>query len=162
MLCPSAWMKGKKVVIEDGTGSTYNFIEDINAETIPGYVIYSTQAWNEATDLTLNFEITGGDVYFWYLSETKPTSDTDIESNGYESTESISTLNISDSDNYRYFAWPKEWGTPTLIDNANNMEISIGNVASLQSAFDNNSNSKYYCKRVGKNTGDITCRITWN
>ena len=162
MLCPAAWMKGKKVVVEDGAGGSYNFIEDIDAETVPGYVIYKKQAWEEATDLTLNFEITGGDEYFWYLSETKPTSDTDIESNGYESTESISTLNISDSNNYQYFAWPKEWGIQTLIDNANNGEFTISNVASLQSAFDNNSNSNYYCKRISKNTGDITCRITWN
>jgi len=74
MLCPAAWMKGKKVILEDGTGSTYNFIEGIDAVTIPGYVIYRTQAWEEATDLTLNFEITGGDEYFWYAGQTQPSS----------------------------------------------------------------------------------------
>ncbi len=75
MLCPAAWMKGKKVDLEDGAGNTYKFIEIIDAETVPGYVIYSTQAWNEATDLTLNFEITGGDEYFWYVGQTEVTED---------------------------------------------------------------------------------------
>ena len=41
------------------------------------------------------------------------------------------------------------------------MEISIGKIQSLKSAFDENTNSIYNCRRVGKNTGDITCNITW-
>ena len=77
MLCPATWTKGKKVVVEDGAGGSYNFIEDVDAETVSGYVIYRTEAWEEATDLTLNFEITGGDEYFWYVgtSTTPPTAD---------------------------------------------------------------------------------------
>ena len=72
LLCPATWMKGKKVVVGDGAGSSYNFIEDVDTETIPGYVIYRTLAWEEATDLTLNFEITGGEEYFWYVGQTQP------------------------------------------------------------------------------------------
>ncbi len=74
MLCPATWLTGKKVDLEDGMGSTFKFIEDVDTKTISGYVIYRTQAWNEATDLTLNFEITGGDEYYWYVGTNKPTS----------------------------------------------------------------------------------------
>ena len=75
MLCPATWMKGKKLILEDVAGSTFNFIEDVDAETVSGYVIYKTQPWNEATDLTLNFEITGGDEKYWYVGLTQPTED---------------------------------------------------------------------------------------
>ena len=92
MLCPAAWMKGKKVVVEDGTGNTFNFIEDVDAESVPRYVIYSTQAWNEATDLTLNFEITGGDEYYWYVGQTNPSSIGTVQSNaGLEGWREIGT-----------------------------------------------------------------------
>lgn len=74
LLCPAAWVKVKRVVLENGIGTTYNFIEDADAETISGYVIYRTQAWNETTDLTLNFEINSGDEYYWYVGTSKPTS----------------------------------------------------------------------------------------
>lgn len=100
-------------------------------------------------------------TYYWYLGTTKPTDDAFIESNGTISQNSITSININDNDNYQYFAWPKEWGEPTLIDTANNGEFTISNVASLKSAFDENSNSIYNCRRVSKNTGDITCNITW-
>ena len=92
MLCPAAWMKGKKVVVEDGAGGSYNFIEDVDAETVPGYVIYRTEAWEEATDLTLNFEITGGDEYFWYVGAENPSSIGTIQSNpGLEGWREIGT-----------------------------------------------------------------------
>lgn len=105
MLCPAAWMKGKKVVVVDGAGSTYNFMDDVDSETIPGYVIYCTQACNEATDLTLNFEITGGDEYYWYIGPENPSSmgsidpkveDGDMSSPGWRRIENdLSTYNSS-------------------------------------------------------------------
>ena len=50
---------------------------------------------------------------------------------------------------------------PTLIDSSNDFEFSINFVASLNVAFDSNPESKYYCRRIGKNTGDVTLAITW-
>ena len=100
-------------------------------------------------------------TYYWYIGTVKPTNDSSIESSGKQSASPITTINITDSDSYQYFAYPKSWGTPTLIDTSNGFEFSINNVSTLQEQFDNNPNSKYYCKRIGKNTGDITCSITW-
>ena len=99
--------------------------------------------------------------YYWYVGEVKPTDDSSIESSGKQSTSPITTINITNSNNFQYFAFPKSWGTPTLIDTSNGFEFSINKVSSLQEQFDNNPNSKYYCNRIGKNTGDITCSITW-
>ena len=124
---------------------------------VMGYHIYRTVG---AINTKLNYTIEET-TYYWYLGTTKPTNDAFIESNGTISQNSITSININNNDNYQYFAWPKEWGEPTLIDNANNMEISIGKIQSLNTAFDENSNSIYNCRRVGKNTGDITCNITW-
>ena len=100
-------------------------------------------------------------TYYWYVGETKPTSDSNVESNGTTTSTPITTVNINDSDNYQYFVYPKEWGTPTLIDTSNGFEFSINTISSLATVFDNNTNSKYYCKRIGKNTGNIKCSITW-
>ena len=133
MFCPAAWMKGKKVDLEDGTGSTYSFIEDVDAETIPGYVIYRTQACNEATDLTLNFEITGGDEYYWYAGTN---NGNEVNESNYtsvaEQVNSIPTTGtITANRQYIYFVMPSDktlvsvmmggfganMGTPTIINN---------------------------------------------
>ena len=53
MLCPTGWMEGKSVEIEDGNGNTFSLLEDYDAVTISGYVIYKTQVWNDAAKITL-------------------------------------------------------------------------------------------------------------
>ena len=80
MLCPAAWMKGKHVEVEDGEGNSYDFVEDTNAGTISGYVIYKTQAFNEATDAMLKFNNSSAETYYWYAGQTQPISmDSDPE-----------------------------------------------------------------------------------
>ncbi len=74
MLCPAAWMKGKHVEVEDGEGNTYDFVEDTDAGAIPSYVIYKTQAFNEATDAILKFNNSSAETYYWYVGTSKPTS----------------------------------------------------------------------------------------
>ena len=53
MLCPVGWMEGKDLEIEDGNGNTFSFLEDFDAVTISGYVIYKTQVWTNAAEITL-------------------------------------------------------------------------------------------------------------
>ena len=53
--------------------------------------------------------------YYWYVGTTKPTCDADIEASGQQSTEAISSLDVTDSNNFQYIAYPKSWGVPTLI-----------------------------------------------
>ena len=82
MLCPAAWMKGKHVDVEDGEGNSYDFVEDTDAGTISGYVIYKTQAFNEATDAILKFNNSSAETYYWYVGQTDPSSiDTIVDDN---------------------------------------------------------------------------------
>lgn len=60
--------------VEDGEGKSYDFIEDTDAGAISGYVIYKTQAFNEATDAILKFNNSSAETYYWYVGTTKPTS----------------------------------------------------------------------------------------
>lgn len=80
LLCPAAWMKGKHVEVEDGEGNTCDFVEGTNAGTISGYVIYKTQAFNEATDVILRFNNSSAETYYWYVGQTDPSSMSSIES----------------------------------------------------------------------------------
>lgn len=79
MLCPAAWMKGKHVEVEDGEGNSYDFIEDTDAGAISGYVIYKTQAFNEATDAILKFNNSSAETYYWYVGQTDPSSMNSID-----------------------------------------------------------------------------------
>lgn len=74
MLCPAAWMKGKHVEVEDGEENTYKFLDDADALAISGYVIYQTQAFNEATDVMLKFNNSSAETYYWYVGQTDPSS----------------------------------------------------------------------------------------
>ncbi len=53
MLCPTAWMQVKKVVVEDENGKTIFLGDEKDEETISGYTIYRTQVWNETLTMTL-------------------------------------------------------------------------------------------------------------
>lgn len=79
MLCPASWMKGKHVEVEDGEGNSYDFVEDTDAGTISGYVIYKTQAFNEATDAILRFNNSSAETYYWYVGQTDPSSMSSID-----------------------------------------------------------------------------------
>lgn len=53
MLCPAQWVKGKTVALEDNSGETLNFSEEIDYTTVSGYAIYKTQVLADAKDVTL-------------------------------------------------------------------------------------------------------------
>ena len=53
MLCPTTWMQGKNVIVEDKNGETIIFSDVKDEVTISGYTIYRTQIWNEASTITL-------------------------------------------------------------------------------------------------------------
>lgn len=53
MLCPAAWVTGKNVALEDNSGNTIDFLDEKDAATISGYVIYKTQVWNAPNDVVL-------------------------------------------------------------------------------------------------------------
>lgn len=64
MLCPSSWMDGMNVEIEDENGNTFSFLEAFDAATISDYSLYKTQVWNNATKLTITVTETRKPVEF--------------------------------------------------------------------------------------------------
>ena len=68
MLCPAEWVTGKSVALEDNSGNTVDFGDEKDATTIPSYVIYKTQVWNSADNVTLKTQVT----YYWYIGQTNP------------------------------------------------------------------------------------------
>ena len=71
MMCPASWMEGKSVELEDESGNPISFLEENDAITISGYVIYRTQALNDEKTVVLK---TSNDTYFWYIGLTLPTA----------------------------------------------------------------------------------------
>jgi hypothetical protein len=64
MLCPSSWMDGMNIGIEDENGNSFSFLEAFDAATISGYSLYKTQVWNNATKLTITVTETRKPVEF--------------------------------------------------------------------------------------------------
>ena len=53
MLCPAAWLNGKTVELEDNAENKISFLDEKDATTISGYVIYKTQVWSASNDVVL-------------------------------------------------------------------------------------------------------------
>ena len=53
MLCPAAWVTEKNMALEDKSGNTIDFLDEIDAATISGHVIYKTQVWNAPNNVVL-------------------------------------------------------------------------------------------------------------
>ena len=72
MLCPTAWVQGKTMAIEDNSGETINFLEDVDTITISGYSIYKTQVLNTSSTVTL--KTVPVETVSWYVGTSKPTA----------------------------------------------------------------------------------------
>ena len=93
MLCPAAWLVGKTVELEDDSENKYNFLEETDATTISGYVIYKTQVWNAPSDVVLKTKT----YYYYYAGWTQPTAsnvDTIINET-YPADKGSSTINTA-------------------------------------------------------------------
>ena len=104
MLCPAEWVKGKTVTLEDNSGETLNFSEDIDYTTISGYAIYKTQVLNDAKDVTLK-----GETTYYYCGQNS--GDNYITDSNYTSiaTQSAFTTKAVSmtTNNYLYIVVPK-------------------------------------------------------
>ena len=113
MLCPVAWMNGESVKVEDNLGEIVGFSETVDAVTIPGYAIYRTQVWNEASDVTLKTQRNN-----YYLGETAQETFTITDLTEYRSEKPTSlTVNASSGDVVTVWIYPASWGEPTAMMN---------------------------------------------
>ena len=69
MMCPASWMEGKSVELEDESGNPISFLEEKDAITISGYVIYRTQALNDEKTVVLKTK--WPETYFSYFGTDK-------------------------------------------------------------------------------------------
>lgn len=106
MMCPVSWMDGKGVELEDISGNTINFMEEIDESTISGYVIYKTQVLNDVTELTLKIrEI----KYYFSIGTTPITADNYTTANDVTTTIPTTTefTNNSGKRTYAYILVPE-------------------------------------------------------
>ena len=126
MLCPAEWVKGKNVTLEDNSGETLNFSEEIDYTTVSGCAIYKTQVLTDAKDVTLK----GQNNYYLGIASYEDIVDQtwvdSIAMNNYSSTP-ITSITYptggTSADEFMLFLYPEDWGTPSLIENGKELTI---------------------------------------
>ena len=121
MLCPAEWIARINVVVEDNSGETISFSEDIDDTTISGYVIRKTHVWNEPSTITLK-------IYNFYMSSSASNTRTEYDAsilNEYRDTPPTS-FNITAATNNTLFLmiYPAEWGR--IESCKTNGEVAMG------------------------------------
>ena len=116
MMCPASWMEGKSVELEDESGNPISFLEEKDAITISGYVIYRTQALNDEKKVVLKTQpVDNGDYYFGVATEDQVQNQSYINSLGYNiAGEKPAIINFEEG--YNVLIVPESWGTPIVRD----------------------------------------------
>lgn len=127
MMCPVSWMDGKGVELEDILGNTINFMEEKDESTISGYVIYKTQVWNDATELTLK---TGEIKYYFSIGTTPITADNYTTANNATTTIPTSYEYTSAQRAYTYIVAPSN-KTVTMVDKNTNANYTLTEQTSI-------------------------------
>ncbi len=112
LLCPAEWIARINVVVEDNSGETINFSEDIDDTTISGYVIRKTHVWNEPSTITLK-------IYNYFIGVV-PVTKTDFtlsDLNEYMESRptTLITSNITLDETMTIWIYPESWGKPTSM-----------------------------------------------
>lgn len=114
LLCSTSWIdKWSNVFLENNSGEAFDFSDDIDVITIPGYSIYKTQALNETSTMTL--KIKHQNNYYIGLTNASKTEWSLSELNSYSATAPESfTIPATTSDNpLAIIIYPEEWGDAT-------------------------------------------------
>ena len=114
MMCPASWMEGKSVELEDESGNPISFLEEKDAITISGYVIYRTQALNDEKTVVLKTD-EGNTWYKGTATETQIQTQSYINGLTYnQATKPANNSTLTLSSGYNVFIFPSSWGTPTF------------------------------------------------
>lgn len=131
MLCPAAWVKGKKVTLEDKSGNIVDFLDEKDETTISDYVIYKTQVLNAPNDVVLKQE----QEYYWYVGKDenllgKNGTSYDLNLDNLESYK-VNSINdiytdsqsVEDIENNIYVVCPTEWVGQFKLTDLDGFEI---------------------------------------
>ena len=115
LLCPAEWIARINVVVEDNSGETISFSEDIDDTTISGYVIRKTQVWNEPSTITLKIY-----NYFIGVVPITPIIKTDYslsDLNEYMESRptTLITSDLIPDEIMTIWIYPESWGKPTSM-----------------------------------------------
>ena len=132
MLCPTAWMQGKNVAVEDGNGETINFSDEKDDVTISGHTIYKTQVWNETSTITLK---TVAQQYYLYIGPDQPTAETDGQvvsayNNSYQYTHVNSASNPNASQSRAYILIHNSKSVVSVIGNTTGWPVTVTDISS--------------------------------
>ena len=107
LLCPTSWMIGKNVALEDNSAVTIDFLSEKDDITISGYTIYKTNALNTSATVTLI------QIYKWHTGMTTPAKTSwDVSEFNQTSKSPITSFTIIDEgDDFNIWIVPIAWGT---------------------------------------------------
>lgn len=107
LLCPTSWMIGKNVALEDNSAVTIDFLSEKDDITISGYTIYKTNALNTSATVTLI------QIYKWHTGMTTPAKTSWSESDfNQTSTKPITSFTVIDEGpGFNIWIVPTAWGT---------------------------------------------------
>lgn len=152
MLCPAEWVKGKTVVLEDNSGETLNFSEEIDYTTVSGYAIYKTQVLSDAKVVTLKGQ---QPTYYFSIGTTEVTSSNYTTANNATTAIPTTTTYTPKQRNYHYILTPDN-KTLTFVDDSDNAPINFTEQTSIIIP-----NHKVYKTNGPLNVGGVG-RITLN
>ena len=121
MMCPVSWMDGKGVELEDILGNTINFMEEKDESTISGYVIYKTQVWNDATELTLKIR----EIKYYFSIGTTPITADNYKTANDATTTIPTTMEYTSSQRVRHYFLIPNNKTLTVLDKTLNVAVPI-------------------------------------
>ncbi len=106
LLCPTSWMIGKNVALEDNSAVTIDFLSEKDDITISGYTIYKTNALNTSATVTLI------QIYKWHTGMTTPAKTSwDVSEFNQTSKSPITSFTIIDEgDDFNIWIVPIAWG----------------------------------------------------
>lgn len=118
MLCPAVWMEEKTVRLEDNE-KVFGFLDEKDATTISGYLIYKTQVYNAPNDVFIQAVCLLDNNYFLGASPVTKVTFTTNDLYEYKTTKPSSiTVKISDGENYlAVWIYPASWGEPKAMMN---------------------------------------------
>ena len=105
LLCPTSWMIGKNVALEDNSAVTIDFLSEKDDITISGYTIYKTNALNTSATVTLI------QIYKWHIGTTISSKTTWSESEfNQTATQPITSFTAVTSNPFTILIVPNSWG----------------------------------------------------
>ena len=156
LLCSTSWIdKWSNVFLENNLGEAFDFSDDIDVITIPGYSIYKTQTLNETSTMTLKIKHQNN----YYLGvTTQEVFTTDILNDYMPSRPTQITVPGTSGANFVAWIYPASWGKPT---SAINTSTGSSYLSSVLAGYSDISVPEGYLGTGLSFYSGTTLKLTW-